>query len=48
MDEDIKYKVIQIITDNLENIKEFFKDRRWVIDDLNQTEWTKHHYYNGY
>ena len=40
-DEEEKAKIIQFLTDNLDKIKKHFKDRKWFVDDLNQSEWTK-------
>ena len=46
-DED-KPKIIQFLTDNLDKIKKHFKDRKWSVDDLKQTEWAKRPNYNDY
>ena len=44
-DED-KPKIIQFLTDNLDKIKKHFKDRKWSVVDLKQTEWSKHTIFN--
>ena len=57
-DNDVKKEIIQFITErsscvtpdfsNPDKIKKYFVDRKWSIDDFEQTEWTKHSYRNIY
>ena len=41
-------KIIKFMTDNLDRIMNYFKERKWTFKDLNQTEWAKNSKHEWY
>ena len=41
-------KIVRFINENIDAIKNYFKDRKWTVNDFEHTEWTKHNDYDWY